>query len=282
MKVLILGSSGWIAHYLIKDLIDKKYEVIGISNKSEPKYNIKNCRVDISNDKFLGTIKEVNADIVINMIHSDDYIRCLELHKELIEHCLDSNKDYVYMSSGNALDGDVTRVHEEDEAPNASSEYGQYKAKCEEVLNKSKLEALIIRFPQIHGYAPNRVSRTEEFLKQLSSGDKVLIPQGIIQNRLHVSDLSSIITRLICDSQKGTFHLGANDYSDESIFRIKLAEAFGHSREQLELGEDYKFNTVIKPKRIYDLYDDEFRFDEQRTILKLSGDSTLFKYKKES
>lgn len=281
MKVLILGSSSWIAHYLIKDLIDKKYEVIGISNKSEPKYDIKNYKADISNDKFFETIKEVNPDILINMLHSDDYIRCLELHKELIEHCLDTNKDYVYMSSGNALDGDVTKVHEEDEAPNASSEYGQYKAKCEELLNKSKLDSLVIRFPQIHGYAPNRISRTEEFLKQLSSGDKVIIPQGIIQNRLYVGDLSLIITRLICDSQKGVFHLGTSDYSDESIFRIKLAEAFGYSKDQLELGEDYKFNIAIRPNKIYELYGDEFRFTENRTVFKLSEDSLLIEYKKE-
>lgn len=286
-KILILGSSCWVAHYLIKDLLANDFEVIGISNKNTPKHNIENYLIDMNSSQYFDQIKNSKAQIILNMIHSPDYERSFQLHKQIVEYTNNKNIFYVYMSSSNACDATLGRASLENDKACASSEYGKYKAKCENyLLNKLKNKAIntnldfcIIRFPATHGYAPNRLSRTEEFLAKLQKREKIKLPTGIIQNRPYTGHLSSMISRLIQDKQTGIFHLGTYDESDEKDFLIRVARAFGYTTENFKLGNTYEHHMSVTPQRIYELYGSKYRFSEEETIQALLKDPALTKYK---
>jgi dTDP-4-dehydrorhamnose reductase len=277
-KVLILGSSCWVAHYLIKNLLDNDFEVIGISNKNKPKHAIENYSIDMSNSQYLNKIKEINPNIIVNMTHSKDFEMALELHKDITLFTKEKDILYVYMSSSNACDGTLNRAAVESDKANGSSEYGRYKAACENHLTLGNSKFCIIRFPATHGFAPNRIARTEEFLSKLKNEDKVKLPTGITQNRPFVGHLSLMICQLIKDRQQGIFHLGTKDESDEKEFLTKLALGFGYSLDDLEAGDEYNHHMSVTPKKIYDLYGDRFSFEEQDTIRELVKSPELAKY----
>jgi dTDP-4-dehydrorhamnose reductase len=277
-KVLILGSSCWVAHYLIKNLLDNDFEVIGISNNNKPKHAIENYSIDMSDSQYLDKIKKINPNIIVNMTHSKDFKISLELHKAITTLTKEKEIFHVYMSSSNACDGTLDRASVESDKASASSDYGKYKAACEDYLTSTSSKFCIIRFPATHGYAPNRIARTEEFLSKLKNEKKVKLPTGITQNRPFVGHLSLMICQLIKDRQQGVFHLGTKDESDEKEFLTKLAIGFGYSLKDLEIGDKYNHHMSVTPKKIYDLYGDRFSYEEQDTIKELVKSPELSKY----
>lgn len=278
-KILLLGSSGWIAHYLIDELKRMNFRIIGVSNSNEPKHQIVNYFFNIEDTNFCKDIKNIDFDIFLNMHHSKNFERSLEIHKDLSNYCKEKQKHYVYFSSANAVDADPSRAHEEGEVANGASEYGAFKANCEKYLCDNHKKACIIRFPAAHGFAPNRIARTEEFLKKLTTDGKVSVAKGVYQNRPFVGHLAKMIARIVHDEHSGVFHLGTYDTSDEFDFCTRIAEAFGHDANKLIEGDKYDFNMTVIPKRIYELYGDEFRFTEQDTINELVKCSFLSQYR---
>ena len=279
-KVLILGSSCWVAHYLIRNLLDNDFEVIGISNKNKPKYPIENYSIDMDDSQYLTKIKETKPDIIVNMIHSQDFSLSLKVHKEITSFAKQEDIFHVYMSSSNACDATLDRASLEIDKAFASSDYGKYKAACENYLIQTQSKFCIIRFPATHGFAPNRLARTEEFLQKLKNENKVKLPTGITQNRPFVGHLSLMICELIKDKQQGIFHLGTKDESDEKEFLTRLALGFGYGLEDLEAGDKYNHHMSVTPKKIYDLYGDRFSYEEQDTISELIKSPELAKYLK--
>lgn len=278
--ILLLGSSGWVAHYVIPDLIKLNYKVIGISKNNIPLHNIENYNIDISDQNFIEKVKNIECSAVINMLHSKDYEHSFNIHTELTNYCKSSNKHYTYMSSSNAIDGDVSKPHYEIDKAFGATEYGRYKAKCEHYLYKNMPEALIIRFPATHGYAPNRFARTEEFLMKLKSGEAYTCARGIFQCRPYVGHLSKMITKAVFEKESGIFHMSTIDESEEFEFLQKVAEAFGYSKDMVISGEEMKWNMSIFPKKIFEKYGDEYKFSESDTIKMLSHCPVLAKYKK--
>jgi dTDP-4-dehydrorhamnose reductase len=279
-KVLLLGSSGWVAHYVIPDLVKMGFEVIGFSNSKKPHHDIENFHYDIENENYFSEIKEVECDLIINMLHSKNYDRSFEVHCNTADYCKDTNKHYTYMSSSNAIDGDVTRPHYENEKAFGGSEYGKYKARCEHYLYENMPEALIIRFPATHGFAPNRISRTEEFLQKLQNGEKVPCYKGVYQGRPFVGHLSKMITKAVSELESGIFHLSTLDESDQIDFLTKVANEFGYTDDQVVIDKEINWNMTITPKKIFEKYGDDYKFIEDDTIRMLGECSHLSKYKK--
>ncbi len=278
--ILLIGSSGWVAHYTIPDLIENGYEVIGVSNTKEPLHNIENYQLDIHDTDYLDKIKEINCDAILNMLHAKDYERSFKIHVDLADYCKESAKHYTFMSSSNAIDGDVSKPHYETDKAFGGTDYGKYKAKCEHYLYEEMPEALIIRFPATHGYAPNRVARTEEFLKRLKNGETVTCSRGIYQCRPFVGHLSKMIAKTVSEKESGIFHMSATTESEEFDFLQRLAEAFGYSKDRVVSGDEMKWNMTIFPQKIYERYGDEYKFTETDTIEMVASCPHLSKYKK--
>ena len=86
-KVLVTGSEGFIGGYIVKELIDKNYYVIGIDNLS--KY---------------GQIIRNHSDSEFYEFHNGD-VKDKELLKELMQQC-------DYLIAGAAMIGGISYFHE--------------------------------------------------------------------------------------------------------------------------------------------------------------------------
>ncbi|PIK13699.1 sugar nucleotide-binding protein [Halobacteriovorax sp. JY17] len=267
-KVLILGSSGWIAHYLIPSL-KKEFgdcHIVGSVLNNKPDH-----RIDIfqaANDQLEIIDEQVtllNPHIVINMTRGEDD-DAFTLHKYLIEKSGTLGFHYNYFSSFNALDANTESEHYEDELPNAQTEYGQFKAKCEIELNKTGDNFSIFRFGATHGWAPNSQSRTELFLEVMLSGESLTIDRGVLQNRLSTNHLANMMAAVLKKKGEGVFHFGARDGSEEIDFLRNLAESFGHPREQIIEGGSNICNALMIPERTIQLIGSEYEKSEEDTI----------------
>ncbi|WP_372655189.1 sugar nucleotide-binding protein [Halobacteriovorax sp.] len=279
-KILILGSSGWIAHYLIPSL-KKEFgdcHIVGsvLNNKPEHLIDIfqaSNDQIEIIDEQ----IGNLQPDIVINMTRGEDS-DAVALHKYLIEKSVSLGFHYNYFSSFNALDANIENEHYEDETPNAQTEYGEFKALCEKELTKYGDNFSIFRFGATHGWAPNSQSRTELFLEVMLSGESLTIDRGVLQNRLATNHLANMMAAVLKRKGEGVFHFGARDGSDEIDFLRNLAESFGHPREQIIEGGVNKCNALMIPERTIKLIGPEYEKSEEDTLFAIRHMIRLAQY----
>jgi len=169
------------------------------------------------------------------------------MHQECIKRCNKLEIRYGYASSFNACDNQLIDDHLEAEKSNAKSAYGIFKAKCEEELFSRGKKFCIFRFSATHGFASNRIARTEDFLKKLKNGEKFTVHSGLFQNRTFVGDLAGMMCDVLLDSDsQGIFHLGTYDKSEEVDFFKKMAKKFGYSGERVVIGTPTPINASIR------------------------------------
>lgn len=264
----MLGSSGWIAHYLIPSLQKQISDcnILGsrVTNTSE--HSIENFIATSSDLEIVDQkIRSFKPDIIINMTRGEDEDAFI-MHKYLIDSCKSSGVHYNYFSSFNALDANIAEEHYEDELPNAQTDYGLFKARCEEELFSNGANFSIFRFGATHGWAPNSKSRTELFLEHMLSGEALPIDTGVLQNRLATNHMADMMAAVLNKKGEGVFHFGAVDGSEEIDFLRDLAESFGHPREQVTLAGTNPCNALMIPERTLQLIGKEFEKTEADTI----------------
>lgn len=278
-KILILGSSSWVAHYLIQEFQSLGFEVIGFSNKKNPKIEIENYNFDILSPSYIDEVKKIDCSYIVNMTNSAEYERSFEIHKELADYCKNSNKHYTYFSSSNARDGKPDQLHYETDLGIGQSDYGKHKAECEHYLQDEFPDALIVRFGATHGYAPNRVARTEDFLQRLQKGEDIICITKFYQGRTFVGHLAKMISKATSENEKGIFHMSSINYGSELEFLKNLAEEFGYNQARIVPGEEINWDLTLIPKKIIEKYGDDYKFTQEDAIKELGRCSYLEKYR---
>ncbi|MCP4178319.1 MAG: sugar nucleotide-binding protein [bacterium] len=280
-NILILGASSWIGYYLVKSIIKifpPNTQIFGTYNNNKPDINIQLFKVrNKNNQKMLELLDLHKINIVYNLNRGEDSDGFL-LHKNLINYSNLNNCYYVFFSSFNAVDANTESNHYESEKPGSHSEYGSFKAMCENELEQFCSNYCIFRFAATHSWAPNRESRTENFLKKLKNGEVIKINRGIIQNRTETSYLTDMFTAVTSRNGQGIFHLGTVEPSDELVFSRKLATAFGYSKEQIIEGDITPCNAFMVPEKIFQLCGDQYKITEDDVIEELKKSKSLQKY----
>lgn len=151
-KLLILGASGLVGKAIAKECA-KNFDVYGTYFSTE---------TDLAKDKqFQLIIQEqesireilnfVQPDIIVSSLRGD-FDEQLTFHQNLGEELRNRAGVLYYFSTTNVFDGDLSRHHCESDAPNADSDYGQFKMNCEKMLSQLLINrSTIIRIPGIWG-----------------------------------------------------------------------------------------------------------------------------------
>lgn len=231
---VVLGASGWVGHYLVPELSRKNpdAEILAVSGKRAPSFAPeKNVRLVRAESGFASLLALLPRVTLVHLGRGEEENDFTE-HRQLIGAVNAKGGRYLYASSFNAVDAVLDRPHEESDPPGAQSDYGRFKARCEEELARSCERWAAFRFAAIHGWAPNRAARTQAFLGKLRAGEPVKVQRGVRQNRCFVGDLAAQIALLATEpGVQGTFHLGTRDASEELDFLRNLAAAFGYGDE---------------------------------------------------
>ena len=282
MKIALLGSSGWVAHYLVPALRKRiaGVQLIGTYRTRKPDFDFPLFALANSDhDSVISLLERENVSAVINLTRGESDVDFLS-HQRLIEYGNRKNANYFYISSFNACDSQIAHAHDESEPPSAQSDYGKFKARCERALMENSKRFAIFRFSSIHGWDPNRPSRTENFLKKLAAGEGRVVSTGIIQNRAAVSDLAGMIAAVVERRGEGVFHLGTADASEEVDFLRRMARAFGYDEGLIEAGKPAPSNANMVPGKILSLCGEEFRRTEEDTIAEVLKMPELRRYLK--
>ncbi len=278
--ILILGASGWLGNYLVPEIVRRKpgVRVLAAHAARKTNFNLQSVESILLSSSHSSLLSSIGAGTVVNLARGEQE-EDFQFHQSLIKYCNERGARYIYASSANAVDADVSKSHRETDPPASKSDYGRFKARCEIELINTCRNSLILRFAGVHGWAPNRIARTEEFLKKLADGVVVSVPPGILQNRIFVGDLAEMISILIEDNRvREVVHLGTSDFSDEIIFLRKLAEAFGYDQLQVSEAEPMEWNAVMIPERWLRIFPNLVLPTENETIRKVREQPEFQKY----
>jgi dTDP-4-dehydrorhamnose reductase len=253
-------------------------KLVGTYANKPPAHEINACRIPNQNpSEIFAYLEKYHTKAVVNFTRGEaeaDFV----FHQKLVQFANVNHVSYFYCSSFNACDAQLSHDHHESELPNAQSDYGKFKARCERELRDASGRFAIFRFSATHGWAPNRIARTEEFLQKLVRKETVTVHRGIVQNRTAVPDLASMMAAVIAVDETGVFHLGTVDTSEEMDFLRNMASAFGHDPSLVVPGASSPTNANMVPGKILELFDKEFERRETETIATVARTPELQQY----
>ena len=266
MNVLLLGARSWIGFRLCEAAhsICPEWTVVGTSR----------CRAAAPNGflaastacEFSSLITERRPAVVVNLLRGEDE-EGLKTHQAVIHACARVNALYCFTSSALALDSSESPDLTEDVPPSSGTPYGKFKQTCEEALaGSSDCRSLVLRFSSLQGWSPHKPSRNEVFLRKISAGQNVIVDRGVWQNRMLDTEFAQAVIDLLRVQANGIVHLGAEDSSEEFEFLRRVAMAFGWEPSLVVPGRERQVNLVTRPKRLFNLFGDRYRFTEQDTI----------------
>ncbi len=205
MKVVVIGGSGHVGSYLVKELVKEGYEVISIMRGNKTPYgyekNIwdKVTVVNMSREELCNTdfIEKVDAQIICDLIAFD-----LDGVKKIVSK-IKNNAFYVQIGSIWMYENKEYVPVDEEHPKNAVENYGKQKGLIEEYLF-SKVKKGEIRATVIH---PGHVSGKEwqpinpqanldfEVFKKIKNGQRMVLPYDGLTTiqHIHSYDLARII-----------------------------------------------------------------------------------------
>ncbi len=277
---MVLGAASWLGYLLINRLVSSGYPVSGSLYQQQPEFGTDNLELFFATTPkdYVRALEQRKPDFVVNFLRGEDE-QGLEIHKTIINYCHLNGAVYLYASSVLALDAYENIPLTEDLKAHSLSPYGIFKAKCEELLQVSRINYTILRFASVQGWVPHKITRNEAFLQKLAKGQVVTVDRGVVQNRMPASVLIRGIVDIIKKRITGILHFGSTDASEEFHFLQKQAVRFGYPIDFVQGGSFRRVNLVAVPNRIFQELGQEYRQSEEATLEYLCNIPGLIKYK---
>lgn len=279
-RVLVLGAASWLGYLLLNQLGSTNSATVlgGTLHHLDVDFEMPVTKYKPTGyNDYVQAIDEFAPTVLVNFLRGEDE-QGLQIHQHCIEYAAPSGAYYVYASSVLALDGYTDVPLTEDLPANSISEYGIFKGRCEDLLKASSINWCALRFASLQGWVPHRVTRNENLLKKLQTGQQITVDRGVVQNRMLAVDMIKGVAMLIAQRVNGIIHFGSTDSSEEYHFLREQANAFGYSSDLVASGSQRKVNLVAIPGRVFELFGDEFKTTEQDTLNGLLAIPQLKKY----
>jgi dTDP-4-dehydrorhamnose reductase len=281
--VVILGARSWVGFRLVQAFAEKSISVIGTT--SSPLEVIPAAvrampQLEIARGihEFTALIRRQRPNVVFNLLRGEN-VDGLQVHAQIARLCAELGSRYVYASSALVFEGHPANlILDEAAQPNATTQYGQFKAECERLLVNEYPQSdwQILRFTSIQGWSPWKPSRNEAFLTRLSKGDNIDVNKGIIQNRmLDLDFVRQVRDNALLAAARGVMHMGTDDASDETEFLCRVAVAFGWSADHVRPSQMKNCHIALDCARTHALTGGRWRRTEAQTIQGLLSERGL-------
>jgi dTDP-4-dehydrorhamnose reductase len=244
----VTGSTGLIGRQVVKDLVERNFDVYSCYNIEEPNLGIP-TPLDISKkDEIKDAVQRIKPDVVIHLAAITNVDLCEQQPKlaflintkatEILANEVSRrNAFFSYMSTDYVFDGKKGMRNEKD-APNPSNVYGKSKLDGEIILNKLTIPYVIVRTSTPFGLHPKRKSFPIWVKENLELKKEIPVLIDQYTSPTFVPNLSKMLIEVATKQITGTIHLaGATRISRYEFARIIA--------EKLNLDK-----TLIKPVRI--------------------------------
>jgi len=253
-KLLITGATGFIGGFLIKEALDRKFNVFAFVRKSSSiktleSQGVQCIEIDMNNiDQQVKYLKEFNFDYIIHnagitrSANKQDYydVNCGYLQNIVtaIEHSQINIKKFIFMSSLAALgsaENQVKNILDEDAIPKPLTTYGKSKLAAENFLKtKTNIPFIIFRLTAVFG--PNEKDLFQTF--KLSSQGIQLNPSSAHHDLtfIYVKDVCRLVFDAINSEHFAkTYNVSdGNVYSNNEFYQF-IAKAFNKKVISLNL-----------------------------------------------
>ena len=212
-KILVLGATGAMAVYLIPELLDKGYEVVGVSldDVVSDNENLTYIKANAGNMEFLKEQLEKKFDAVVDfMVYNS-----VELFEKYYKLFLENTKHYIFFSTYRiyADDSPLSETSkrlldvEKPEDFVSEFEYSIYKAEEEDLLNNSSYENYTIVRPAIT-YSKRRFQLTvleaDVLVYRMLKGKTVVLPKSAMDKQATMSwagDVAKMLSTIILNPE---------------------------------------------------------------------------------
>jgi len=212
IRLLIVGSSGFIGQYLMKLKLQYDSIFTYYSNQftngiyfdlKEDNLSSIIVKKKISHVLFLGGI--VNFSEINKNIKNAEYIN-VDCTTKRIHEVINSGAVPVFFSSESVFSGKRGNYGELDN-PNPIFEYGFHKFTVENFIKKNTDQYYILRLSKVFASEKEPKSLVTSWLSQLENNEDITVAIDNIFCPIHIIDVKNILESLIGISEFGIYHL---------------------------------------------------------------------------
>lgn len=212
LRLLVIGSSGYIGQYLIKLKLPYQAIFTFYSNKLTNGlfFDLKKDSLtplinknEITHVLFLGGI--VNFSKINKNKAEAKYIN-VDCTISRLKEVINCGAIPIFFSSESVFSGESGNYSESDK-PSPVFEYGLHKQTVEEYIKKNTDRYYILRLSKVFSSDPEPQSLVTSWLHQLENNQDILVATDNVFNPIHIEDLKNFIESVVAKGDFGIYHL---------------------------------------------------------------------------
>ncbi|NOT52678.1 MAG: SDR family oxidoreductase [Chitinophagaceae bacterium] len=265
MKVLVTGANGFLGHYLIQQLLQKKYEVIA-TGKGDPclsytgHENFQYVSMDFTDPFAVHDVFEKYAPEMV--VHAGALSRVDECEQNqweayranvegtvtMLINAEAQRSFFIFISTDFIFDGKKGMYKEEDE-PGPVNFYGKTKLEAEEAVKEYEHSWAILRTILVYGKPHSSKDNILTNVKRkLEKGEEYKVVNDQVRTPTYVEDLAAAIVSAIERKATGIYHIGGADILTPYQMACAVSDHFGFDRSLLkEVAEDSFSQPAKRP-----------------------------------
>ena len=240
MRVLIIGASGFIGHYLQRRLLQKSgFDVTSTYNSRAPKDIDQSWYLlEITDHHRLDQIfQEVRPEVVVLLAAIAD-VKTAEMGPEratgvnvdgarqVARLCKQHHARLIFLSSEYVFRGDRGN-YQEDDSPDPNTHYGRTKWQAELAVAEEASQWSIVRTSLVYGWPiTGRQNLATAIVDRLKNGESYEGDTGTYRTPIYVEHLTEGIMQLVANYHPGISHLAGADWMNMYQFGHAVAGAF--------------------------------------------------------
>lgn len=267
---LVIGASGYLGSYFLKNILDKTSDEIIATHNSVP--SISNNRIqwfglDIADfaavDNFCEQLKKINKQLKIIYLSAYHHPDKVEENRQLawninivaLSNLLNKipNIETFYYSSTDTVYGEsVNNYHfKEEDRHNPVNEYGRQKSLAENIVLSYGQN--VIHYPFLIGPSLAKKKHFYDFIvEDLQNGKKIEAFVDSYRSSLDFDSAASYAIDLIekyGDKNLGTINICSDEDLSKYDVMVRIAEKFGFDKNNIVPASIKKTNAIFKAKR---------------------------------
>jgi dTDP-4-dehydrorhamnose reductase len=241
MNVLVTGANGFLGHYLVEQLLQKKYTVVATGKGS--------CRLPFDGDEnFIydemdmtdpfrvhDVFEKHKPEIVIHagaMSKPDDcqldqwqaYVVNVEATVTLLINAEEYKSFFVFVSTDFVFDGEKG-MYSENDTPNPVNFYGKTKVEAEDAVKEYAYDWSIARTILVYGKPQKGRGNILTVVKEkLEKGEEYRVVDDQVRTPTYVEDLAAAIVTIVERKAKGIYHISGEDVLTPYQMAMRVAE----------------------------------------------------------
>ena len=240
MRVLIIGASGFIGHYLQRRLLQKSgFDVTSTYTSRAPKDIDQSWYpLEITDHHRLDQIfLQARPEVVVLLAAIADVKTCemgperatgvnVDGARQVARLCKQHHARLIFLSSEYVFRGDRGN-YQEDDLPDPNTHYGRTKWQAELAVAEEASQWSIVRTSLVYGWPiTGRQNLATVIIDRLKNGESYEGDTGTYRTPIYVEHLTEGIMQLVANYHPGTFHLAGADWMNMYQFGHAVAGVF--------------------------------------------------------